>query len=210
MRGRSGQASERMAGVTGILDGHSEPWHHAPVVVVGIDPGTQRCGYGVVARTGSRLSVVESGVLVAGDHPLPRRLAMILDGLEALLARAGAEVVAVEAVFSGASPRSALILGQARGVVLAAAARAGLPVAEYAPAQAKQALTGHGRAEKAQMVRMARALFGVTARLADEADAIALALCHIGRGAQRTVEERLPPRRPPAAASRARRSRRTA
>jgi len=153
------------------------------VVVVGIDPGTQRCGYGVVARTGSRLRIVESGVLVPGDRPLPHRLALILDGLEAVFARAGAEVVAVESVFSGVSPRSALVLGQARGVVLAAAARAGLPVFEYAPAQAKLALTGSGRAEKVQMLRMARALFGVNASLADEADAIALAVCHLSRAA---------------------------
>jgi crossover junction endodeoxyribonuclease RuvC len=122
------------------------------VVVVGVDPGTQRCGYGVVARTGSRLRVVESGVLVPGDHDLPRRLALILEGLEAILARSRADAVAVETVFAGVSPRSALVLGQARG----------------------------GRAEKAQMIRMARALFGVEAVLADEADAIALALCHIG------------------------------
>jgi crossover junction endodeoxyribonuclease RuvC len=151
------------------------------VVVVGVDPGTQRCGYGVVARVGSRLRVVESGVLVPGDHDLPLRLALILEGLEAVLARARADAVAVETVFAGVSPRSALVLGQARGVVLAAAARAGLPVSEYAPQQAKLALTGNGRAEKAQMIRMARALFGVEARLADEADAIALAVCHIGR-----------------------------
>jgi crossover junction endodeoxyribonuclease RuvC len=65
------------------------------VVVVGVDPGTQRCGYGVVARTGSRLRVLESGVLVPGDHDLPRRLAIILDGLEALFSRAGADAVAV-------------------------------------------------------------------------------------------------------------------
>jgi crossover junction endodeoxyribonuclease RuvC len=168
------------------------------VVVVGIDPGTHRCGYGVVARTGSRLSVVESGVLVSGDHPLPRRLALILDGLEAVLARSQAEAVAVETIFAGASPRSALVLGQARGVVLAAAARAGIPVAEYAPSQAKQALTGHGRAEKSQMILMVRALFGVEARLADEADAIALAVCHLaGRGA-RPVPARPAGRRRPA------------
>jgi len=165
------------------------------VVVVGVDPGTQRCGYGVVARTGSRLRVVESGVLVPGDHDLPRRLFLILEGLDALLARAGADAVAVETVFAGISPRSALVLGQARGVVLAAAARAGLPVVEYAPQQAKLALTGNGRAEKAQMVRMARALFGVTATLADEADAIALAVCHIARGAHRVPAPRPPPAR---------------
>jgi crossover junction endodeoxyribonuclease RuvC len=179
-----------------VLDGHSEPCHDAPVVVVGVDPGTQRCGYGVVARTGSRLRVVESGVLVPGDHDLPRRLAIILDGLEALLARTGADAVAVETVFAGVSPRSALVLGQARGVVLAAAARAGVPVAEYAPQQAKLALTGNGRAEKAQMVHMVRALFGVEALLADEADAIALAVCHIGRGPNRAPAPRPPAPRP--------------
>ncbi len=153
------------------------------MVVVGVDPGTQRCGYGVVARTGSRLQVVESGVLVPGDLDLPRRLAVILQGLEELLGRVEADAVAVETVFAGVSPRSALVLGQARGVVLAAAARAGIPVAEYAPQQAKLALTGNGRAEKAQMMRMAHALFGVEARLPDEADAIALAVCHVSRGA---------------------------
>jgi crossover junction endodeoxyribonuclease RuvC len=160
------------------------------VVVVGIDPGTQRCGYGVVARVGSRLTVVESGVLAPGDHPLPRRLASILEGLDALLARAGATEVAVESVFSGISPRSALVLGHARGVALAAAARAGLPIYEYAPAQAKLALTGNGRAEKTQMVRMVRALFGVEAGLADEADAIALAVCHLSRLGVRRVAPR--------------------
>lgn len=170
------------------------------MVVVGVDPGTQRCGYGVVARTGSRLRVVESGVLVPGDHDLPRRLALILDGLEALFSRARADAVAVETVFAGVSPRSALVLGQARGVVLAAAARAGVPVSEYAPQQAKLALTGNGRAEKAQMVHMVRALFGITALLADEADAIALAVCHIGRGAHRAPVA--PPRRAPPPRSR--------
>ena len=85
------------------------------MVVVGVDPGTQRCGYGVVARTGSRLRVVESGVLVPGDHDLPRRLAIILDGLEALFARAGADAVAVETVFAGVSPARRLSSGKPAG-----------------------------------------------------------------------------------------------
>lgn len=168
------------------------------MVVVGIDPGTQRCGYGVVTRAGSRLEVVESGVLVPGDRPLAERLGMILDGLEAMFARCGADAVAVEAVFAGASPRSALVLGQARGVVLAAASRAGLPVAEYAPQKAKQALTGSGRAEKSQMVRMVRALFGIEVRLADEADAIALAVCHLSGPVVRARAAARPARRTPA------------
>lgn len=155
------------------------------VIVLGIDPGSRRCGYGAVVREGSRLRVVDSGVLVPGDLPMPERLGVILDGLMALFERVRAAEVAVEQVFSGASARSALLLGQARGVVLAAAARAGLPVFEYAPAQVKLALTGNGRADKPQMQRMARALFGVGAQLSDEADAVALAVCHLAHRAAR-------------------------
>ncbi|HYG69671.1 MAG TPA: crossover junction endodeoxyribonuclease RuvC [Anaeromyxobacteraceae bacterium] len=151
------------------------------MIVLGIDPGSHRCGYGVVARDGSRLQVVESGVLVPGTLPMADRLGRILVGLEAVIARARPGEVSVEQVFSGASARSALVLGQARGVALAAAARAGLPVFEYAPSEVKLAFTGSGRASKGQMVRTARALLGVEAELADEADAIALAVCHLAK-----------------------------
>jgi crossover junction endodeoxyribonuclease RuvC len=154
------------------------------MIVLGIDPGTCRCGYGVVARSGTRLARVASGVLVPGDLPMAERLGLILDGLSDLLAGSRLDAVAVETAFCGLSPRSALALGQARGVALAAAARAGLPVFEYAPAAVKLAFTGNGRAGKAQMVRTARTLFGVQARLADEADALALAVCHLARRAQ--------------------------
>jgi crossover junction endodeoxyribonuclease RuvC len=151
------------------------------MIVLGIDPGSHRCGYGAVARDGSRLSVVESGVLVPGKLPIAERLGRILVGLEAVIARVRPGEVSVEQVFSGASPRSALVLGQARGVALAAAARAGLPVFEYAPSEVKLAFTGSGRASKDQMVRTARTLLGVAAELADEADAIALAVCHLSK-----------------------------
>jgi crossover junction endodeoxyribonuclease RuvC len=155
------------------------------VIVLGIDPGSRRCGYGVVARDGARLSVVESGVLVPGAHPVAERLARILDGLSAVIARAGPREVAVEQVHCGASPRAALVLGQARGVALAVSARAGLPVFEYQPSEVKLAFTGSGRASKEQMVRTARSLLGVEADLADEADALALAVCHLARRAAR-------------------------
>jgi crossover junction endodeoxyribonuclease RuvC len=151
------------------------------VIVLGIDPGSRRCGYGVVAREGGRLRVLESGVLVPGERPMAERLGLILGGLERVVARARPDEVAVEQVFSGASPRSALVLGQARGVALAVAARAGLPVHEYAPSAVKLAFTGSGRAGKDQMLRTARALLGVAASLSDEADAIALAVCHLAR-----------------------------
>jgi crossover junction endodeoxyribonuclease RuvC len=175
------------------------------VIVLGIDPGSRRCGYGVVAREGSRVRVVESGVLVPGDLPMPERLARILDGLASVIARAGPAEVSVEQVFSGVSARSALALGQARGVALAAAAQAGLPVFEYAPAEVKLAFTGNGRAGKEQMVRTARTVLGVFAELADEADALALAMCHL---ASRTARLALAPAAASRAAARLRPSRR--
>jgi crossover junction endodeoxyribonuclease RuvC len=155
------------------------------VIVLGIDPGSRRCGYGVVARRGTRLELVESGVLAPGELPVAERLARILDGLGDVIARVGPAEVSVEQVFAGASPRSALVLGQARGVALAAAARAGLPVYEYAPSEVKLAFTGSGRASKDQMLRTARMLLGTAAELSDEADAIAIAVCHLARRAAR-------------------------
>ncbi|BDG04693.1 crossover junction endodeoxyribonuclease RuvC [Anaeromyxobacter oryzae] len=151
------------------------------MIVLGIDPGSRRCGFGVVEREGARLRVVESGVLEPGDLPIAVRLGRILDGLDAVIARARPAEVSVEAVFCGASPRSALVLGQARGVALAVAARAGLPVFEYAPAEVKLAFTGNGRAGKDQMLRTARMLLGASPDLSDEADALALAVCHLAR-----------------------------
>jgi crossover junction endodeoxyribonuclease RuvC len=152
-----------------------------PMRVLGIDPGSRRCGYGVVARRDGRLVVLESGVLVPGARPMAERLALLLDGLGDIIARTGPAEVAIEQIFAGISPRSALALGQARGVAMAVAARAGLPVFEYQPSEVKLALTGSGRAGKAQMMRTARALLGVAAVLSDEADAVALAVCHLAR-----------------------------
>jgi crossover junction endodeoxyribonuclease RuvC len=149
------------------------------VLVLGIDPGSLRCGYGVVAREGARLRVVASGVLVPGALPMPVRLGRILEALDAVIRRTRPDEAAVEAVFSGASARSALVLGQARGVALAVASRAGLPVSEYAPSQVKLAFTGNGRAGKDQMLRTARMLLGTEAELSDEADALAVAVCHL-------------------------------
>jgi crossover junction endodeoxyribonuclease RuvC len=163
------------------------------VIVLGIDPGSRRCGYGVVAREAGRLSVLDSGVLVPGALPVAERLARILDGLGEVIARVGPAEVAVEQIHCGASPRSALVLGQARGVALAVSARAGLPVFEYQPSEVKLAFTGSGRASKEQMVRTARTLLGVQADLDDEADALALAICHLARRAARLARVPAPP-----------------
>jgi crossover junction endodeoxyribonuclease RuvC len=169
------------------------------VVVLGIDPGSRRCGYGIVSRAGVRLSRVDSGVLIPGPLPTPERLGRLFASLSELLERRGIDAVAVETAFCGRSPRSALALGQARGVALAAAVRAGLPVFEYAPAEVKRSFTGNGRAEKAQMIRTARTLFGVAPRLADEADALAIAVCHLARVPARLVAGGRPGARPSAA-----------
>ena len=153
------------------------------VVVLGIDPGSRRCGYGIVARRGVRLSRLASGVIVPGELAMAERLACILRRLSELLATGGVDAVAIETAYCGRSARSALVLGQARGVALAVAAGAGLPVFEYAPGQVKRAFTGNGRAEKPQMVRTARTLFGIAPRLSDEADALAIAVCHLAQAA---------------------------
>jgi crossover junction endodeoxyribonuclease RuvC len=148
-----------------------------PVVVLGIDPGSRRCGYGVVARDGARIRVVESGVLVPGALPVAGRLAAILAGLGEVIARARPAEVSIERAFTGVSPRSALVLGEARGVALAVAARAGLPVFEYQPTEVKLAFTGSGRASKEQMLRSARTLLGID-------------VCHLARRAVRLAPVR--------------------
>jgi crossover junction endodeoxyribonuclease RuvC len=163
------------------------------MIVLGIDPGSRRCGYAIVSREGGRVGRVSSGVLVPGEPSLPRRLAAIMDGLSVVLAEERVDAVAIETAYCGRSPRSALALGQARGVALAVAARAGLPVFEYAPSEVKRAFTGSGRADKAQMVRTARTIFGASPRLADEADAMAVAVCHLARGELRPARDRPSP-----------------
>lgn len=175
------------------------------MIVLGIDPGSHRCGYGVVAREGTRLRVVESGVIAPGRLPLASRLSAILCALEAVIARACPAEAAVEQVHAGPSPRSALVLGQARGVALAAAGKGGLPVFEYQPSEVKLAFTGNGRAGKEQMIRTARQLLGLQVKLSDEADAVAIAVCHLARRVTRVAVD---PKRAAAALSRLRPSRR--
>ena len=111
--------------------------------ILGIDPGSRRCGYGVVARRGGRLVVLESGVLVTGDRPMAERLARLLDGLTAVIARATPAEVAIEQIYAGISPRSALALGQARAG--AGGGRAGRPPGLRVPARpVKLAFTARG------------------------------------------------------------------
>jgi crossover junction endodeoxyribonuclease RuvC len=151
------------------------------VKVIGIDPGTAACGYGIVHESGGRLRAVDHGWwrTSAGDRP-ELRLKTIFDGVGELVRRHAPDAVALEECFVGADARTALSVGQARGAVLVACAAAGVECAEYAPARVKQAVCGYGRAEKAQVQRMVKAILGLeTAPTpAHAADALAVAICH--------------------------------
>ena len=150
--------------------------------VFGIDPGSERTGYGCVETDGRRLRLVASGAITAaaGD-PFPDRLARIHRELSALLARTRPECVAVESVFHAVNARSALKLGHARGVALLAAVEAGCTVVEYSPAEVKRAVVGYGRADKRQVQQMVKLLLGLDKAPSpyDAADALAVAICHL-------------------------------
>lgn len=155
--------------------------------IFGIDPGSIRTGYGCVQTDGSRHRLVICGALATpAGASLPDRLRRIHAGLTDLLADTRPDCVVVENLFHARNVRSALVLGHARGVAVLAAVQAGLPVFEYAPAEIKQAVVGHGRAEKGQVQRMIALLLGLETAPSphDAADALAVALCHAhaGRG----------------------------
>jgi crossover junction endodeoxyribonuclease RuvC len=160
--------------------------------VLGIDPGVSRCGYGCVVRSGGAARAVALGVLTTPpSDPLPVRLATLDRDLRALVAemRAHADAagrplaVAVERLFFQANVRTAMSVGQASGLALAAAAAAGCEVVQYTPNEVKQAVAGTGAAPKDQVQRMVQVLLGLAQRPSppDAADALALALCHLAQ-----------------------------
>ena len=151
------------------------------MVVLGIDPGTAHTGYGVVAHHGGRLVALDGGVIETSTGlELPRRLATIHARVAELLAEYTPDAVAVEELYFGANARSALAVGQARGVVLLAAGQRDIPVASYTPQQIKGAVCGSGRAAKDQVQRMVQALLSLAALPKPDhaADALAVAICH--------------------------------
>lgn len=151
--------------------------------VLGIDPGLSRCGYGVVARRDGTPVALACGVIRTPiTDPLPERLLALSDELEALVAEFSPSVVAVERVLFQANVRTAMSVGQASGLAFVAAARAGIPVAQYSPNEVKLAVAGDGRADKAAVQAMVTRLLGLSAvPPPDAADALALAWCHGGR-----------------------------
>jgi crossover junction endodeoxyribonuclease RuvC len=150
------------------------------MIVLGVDPGSLRTGYGAVETDGRRHRLIEMGALAPGQRlSLPEKLRRIHAGVAELLERLRPDVLAVEDVFHAVNTRTALVLGHVRGVVLLAGAEAGIPVHEYPPATVKQQITGYGGAEKAQVAFMVTRLLELPegAPPGDATDALAVALC---------------------------------
>ena len=150
------------------------------VRIIGIDPGLRRCGWGVIESEGNRLTYIACGTLTPPvDLPLAERLVQIHSGLNDLIDRFHPEEAAVEETFVSAGARSALQLGQARGVALMTPALRGLAVGEYAANLVKKAVVGSGHAEKTQIQMMVKVLLpAADFKGADAADALAIAICH--------------------------------
>jgi crossover junction endodeoxyribonuclease RuvC len=155
------------------------------LIILGLDPGSRVTGYGVVQRSGSRLTALAEGLIpLDPDLPMAERLARLSAEIECLVDRTSPDAAVLESTFHGRSSRSLIVLAQARGAILAVLGRRSLPVAEYAPAEVKVAVTGNGRADKRQVARMVDLLLGVRSRRAgssDATDALAAALCYAQR-----------------------------
>lgn len=162
------------------------------MIILGVDPGSRHTGYGVIDSDGRSHRLVEMGVLdPVPSQDLPLRLRYIHDALSALILRVRPQVMAVEDVFHARSVRSALVLGQVRGVVLLAAAQCGLDVRSFPPATVKLQVTGHGQAEKSQVAFMVAHLLALPAQdPGDAADALAVALCHAHCGPPDQLQRR--------------------
>jgi crossover junction endodeoxyribonuclease RuvC len=151
------------------------------VKVVGIDPGTAACGYGVVEQSDGRLRAVDHGWWrTRADERPAARLRTIFDGVADLVERHVPDAVAIEESFVGVDARTALSVGQARGAVMVACARAGVECVEYSPTRVKQSVCGYGRAEKGQVAKMVKAILGLQEEPTPThaADALAVAICH--------------------------------
>jgi crossover junction endodeoxyribonuclease RuvC len=153
-----------------------------PVLTLGIDPGVSVTGYGLVDKRGEDLTLVEYGVITPGSGSSPAsKLKAIYDELEEIIVRHRPTDVAVERLFFSSNARTALAVGEARGVALLAAAKHDLPVYEYTPLEVKGSLVGYGRATKDQVQELVKIVLGLDflPEPDDAADALAVAICHL-------------------------------
>ncbi len=149
--------------------------------ILGIDPGTGITGWGVIDKNYNQLTVVDYGCIRTPAHQLnQKRLCEIYDGMQLLLSEYQPDEMAIEELFYNRNVTTVISVGQARGVLVLAAAQRGVPVYEYTPLQIKQAVTGYGRADKKQVQYMIQNLLNLSAipRPDDAADALAVAVCH--------------------------------
>lgn len=152
---------------------------HKLIRILGIDPGLRRTGWGVIEQRGNKFAHVASGTICAPiAAPFAERLHVIFESVGERIAETGAQTSAIESSFVSVNAGAAMKLGHARAAAMLAASAKGLPVAEYAPRTVKQALTGTGGAEKAQVAAMVAMLLPGCQAVDDESDALALAICH--------------------------------
>lgn len=152
------------------------------MLVLGIDPGTAITGYGLVRSEGNRLHAVAYGCIrTEAKLPTPQRLQQTYEGLQQVIASYAPEEVAIEELFFNKNTKTALVVGQSRGVAILSVVNAGLPVAEYTPLQVKQSVVGYGRAEKQQVQYMVKTMLNLKEipKPDDAADALAIAICHL-------------------------------
>ncbi len=149
-------------------------------IILGLDPGTATTGFGVIREDKNKLEYINCGYITTSKDKEPaQRLLIIAESVDRLIAEYKPEIVAVESLFFAKNRATAIAVAQARGVLLATAAKYKLPILEYTPLQVKQTLTGYGRAEKKQMQRMVQAVLKLTEmpKVDDSADALAIAIC---------------------------------
>jgi len=160
--------------------------------VLGIDPGSNTTGYGILEESGGVIRHIDNGNISPGTKlPFHKRLHEIYDGLTGLIEAHRPEAVAIENVFVAKNARSSLLLGHARGVAILAASRAGLAIEEYTPSQVKVAITGSGRAGKEQIQLMVRAILSLPEVACEDAsDALAVAICHLNSAGLRGALKR--------------------
>ena len=149
------------------------------MIILGIDPGSRTTGFGLIENQANRLRYIDSGNIRVSGASLPQRLGCIFNEIENVIQKHRPQQMSIENVFMARNPDSALKLGQARGAAICAAYQAGLEIAEYAPREIKQAIVGSGAANKEQVQHMVKRLLGIRQQLhADEADGLAIAICH--------------------------------
>lgn len=163
------------------------------MVVLGIDPGIGRCGWGIIEIVNSKLKIVNSGCIETKPNgKIEERLLVISSEIEKLIKKYKPDVLAIEELFFGANSKTALIVGQARGVILLSAGKNKLSVAIYTPLQVKMALTGYGRADKNQIAQMVKIILKLEKipKIDDTSDALAVAITHAFSAKMRKLDAR--------------------